>query len=92
MPDPTNLVEYQEIVTEKLLLQGGKIDLNDASKQELMALPGIGPKRAQMILKLRDSLGPFERLDQLLEIKGISKGVLDQIRPYVVVKGTHTGK
>lgn len=82
----TNNLEYKENSAAKILLQGGKMNLNRATYQELQALPAIGPKRAKSIVALRTQLQKIETLDQLLVISGISKGVLDQIRPYVVLE------
>lgn len=81
--------EYHEIHPERRILQGHKINLNEASRHELMALPGIGPKRAQKILALRSEMGAFSNLDDLEAISGISTRLLDQWAPYVVIRSPH---
>ena len=49
-----------------------KIDLNTATKEELMRLYGIGAKKAEAILAYRQQHGPFTKLTDLSKIKGIS--------------------
>ncbi|AMV31210.1 ComE operon protein 1 [Pirellula sp. SH-Sr6A] len=61
------------------------VDLNLATESELNLLPGVGPKLAKEILRLRDERGKFERVEDLLAVPGIKQTRLDQIRPYVVV-------
>jgi len=63
-----------------------KINLNTAGKYELMMLPGIGEKRADDIIKLRDEKGKFERPEELLEISGISEKLLENIYDRIIVE------
>jgi competence ComEA-like helix-hairpin-helix protein len=62
------------------------IDLNSASLEQLEQLPGIGPSTAKAIVQFREKSGPFERVEDLLAIHGISKKRLEKLRPYVVVR------
>lgn len=61
------------------------VDLNLATESELNLLPGVGPKLAKEILRLRDEREKFERVEDLLAVPGIKQTRLDQIRPYVIV-------
>ena len=57
------------------------INLNQASVEELARqLKGIGRKRAQAIVHYRETHGPFVSLEQLVEVPGISIGMLEQNR------------
>ena len=62
------------------------IDLNTASREQLMTLPGIGPVMAERILADRDERGPFQTVDDLTRILGIKSKMLEKLLPYVTVK------
>lgn len=63
----------------------GRVILNLASTEELMRLPGIGEKRAQAIVQLRNRLKRFRRTSDLLRIKGIGPKSLQRMLPYLVL-------
>ncbi len=60
----------------------GSIDINAATKDELMKLPGIGEAMAERIILYRDEHGPFGAIDDLTKVKGIGKKKLEQIAPF----------
>jgi len=62
-----------------------KLDLNRASHEELIAVPGIGPRMAQAIVDLRAKKGSFARIDELLEVTGIKEKKLAALSVYVEV-------
>ena len=62
-----------------------KIDLNTADKNELMSLPGIGEKRAEEIIKLREKKGKITEKEELLEIQGISQKLLESIYDRLII-------
>ena len=64
-----------------------KLDLNTATQEELDALPGIGPVKAEAILQYREESGPFRTVEEIMEVKGIGEKTLEQLRPYVTVEG-----
>ena len=61
------------------------LDLNQATLQQLDALPGIGPATAQAILDYRAQHGRFRSVDDLQNVRGIGDAKLEQIRPLVRV-------
>jgi len=61
------------------------INLNTATIAELESLPGVGANTAKAIVDFRKHSGPFQRVEDLLAIKGISKTKLEKLRPYVTV-------
>lgn len=61
--------------------QSGKIDLNGADASTLQReLAGVGEAKANAIVAYRDINGPFASVDELLEVKGIGKAILDRNR------------
>ena len=63
----------------------GKIHINVASADELQTLPGIGPVLAKRIIEYRETHGPFQKIEDLLDVSGIGEKRLEQIRPYIAV-------
>ncbi|MEQ8273385.1 MAG: helix-hairpin-helix domain-containing protein [Deltaproteobacteria bacterium] len=61
-----------------------KLDLNTATIAQLVKLPGVGPKRADAIVKLRERV-PFRRVRDLLRVRGIGRKSLARLRPLVRV-------
>lgn len=58
-----------------------KLDLNDADAATLQKeLSGVGAAKAQAIVAYRETNGPFASVDELLEVKGIGKAILDRNR------------
>ena len=67
------------------MLEGERINLNEADLYDLQRLPGIGEKRAQDILEYRQNNGPFQNIEELMQVKGIGEGILEELRDYVTV-------
>ncbi len=81
---PYLLVEaLQGVVGPDLL--AGKVDLNSADAEALMALDGIGETLAQRIAGYRDANGPFSHVDELDEVRGIGPTILSNNRESMVV-------
>jgi competence protein ComEA len=66
------------------------VELNSATATQLRELPGVGPSTAEAIVKFREKSGPFQRVEDLLAIHGISQIKLEKLRPYVFVKSKPT--
>ncbi|MDI6795145.1 MAG: ComEA family DNA-binding protein [bacterium] len=48
-----------------------KININTASQEQLEALPAIGPHKARLIIEYREHFGPFQTIEQIMQVKGI---------------------
>ena len=58
-----------------------KYDLNSATKEELISIPGIGEKKAGDIISYRENSG-FEAKEDLMKVKGIGKATFKKIESY----------
>lgn len=61
------------------------LDLNRATLDELIALPGIGPVLARRIIEYREAQGGFKSVEELLSVRGIGPKKLAQIKERVRV-------
>ena len=62
-----------------------RININEASKVQLMELPGIGEQLAERIIEYRNTYGPFESTDSLMDVDGIGTKKLQAIEEYIRV-------
>ncbi|MEK6751523.1 MAG: helix-hairpin-helix domain-containing protein [Chloroflexota bacterium] len=65
--------------------QNDLININTATKEELDALPGIGPTTAQRIIDYRTANGPFEAIDEIMNVSGIGPATFDEIKDLITV-------
>ncbi len=63
------------------IVGGGKVDLNTASEDQLMAIPGIGEKRARAIIAAR----PFKSIYDLSKLKGFGVKFIERISGYISI-------
>ncbi len=61
------------------------LDLNTCTKEELMAIDGIGDVRAASIIAYREHLGGYTSVEQLKDISGIGDALYEKIVPYVTI-------
>ena len=65
------------------LTPSNRININTATAEELTALPGIGPVKAQSIVEYREQIGGFTSVDQLTGVKGIGVKTRDKIKDLI---------
>lgn len=65
----------------------GKININTATMEQLMMLPGVGQTKAQSILEYREENGFFETVDDLAKVSGFSTQSVEALRKYITVGG-----
>lgn len=66
-------------VTEADVKDEGKININTADKEALKTLPGIGDAKADSIISYREANGPFQSIEDLMNVEGIKEGVFHKI-------------
>jgi competence protein ComEA len=64
----------------------GKVNINTASVEDLQQLHGIGPAKAEAIIAYREEHGPFQKIEDLLNVTGIGEKSLEKIKDQVVVR------
>lgn len=73
------------LAAKKPLAAGERIDLNRASVVQLMRLPGVGRHKAEAIAARR-AQAPFRRVEDVLGVKGVSRGWLEKQRAHLAVE------
>lgn len=68
---------------EPAAVQKTVINLNTATIDQLMTLPGIGQKTAERILEYRTKSGGFKKIEELMNVKGIGEKSFLKIKPLV---------
>lgn len=63
----------------------GKVNINTASKQQLMTIPGVGEAKAQAIISYREANGSFSSIDEVKKVEGIKDGVFAKMKEYIVI-------
>ncbi len=62
-----------------------QVPINTAGAEELASLPRIGPKLAGRIIEHRERHGKFRTAEDLLQVKGIGRKMLETIKPYITL-------
>ena len=85
-----DLLELEGIDKQTLKVWGeelhAKTDLNTASAKKLGKIKAIGRKLAEKIVEFREQHGPFKKLEDLLQIKGLGKKKLEKIKEHIAIK------
>jgi len=89
-PEPQEMLDENETPQQKAeatLAESGKIiNINTASRDELMELPGIGETLSQRIIDYRTENGSFAASEDIMGVKGIGEGIFAKICTYISVE------
>ncbi len=78
-------IQFEEVKLESTKKVPEKYEINTVTFDQLLEIPGIGEKTAEKILKLRESLGGFKKIEDLLLVDGINKKKLGNLKEYIYV-------
>ena len=89
-----------DIVTAQTRSAGGqnaptaadRVDLNRADQEALEALPGVGPRTAELIIAYREEHGGFKKIEELMNIRGIGERTFLRLRELVQIPAPVRGK
>ena len=61
------------------------MNLNTASKEQLMTLAGIGESRAEDIIRYREEYGGFQKIEDIMKVSGIKEAAFQKIKDSITV-------
>lgn len=63
-----------------------QLDINTATAEQIsQAMNGVGPNKAQAIVQYREQHGPFKRIEDLVQVRGIGKQTIEKNRTLISV-------
>ncbi len=75
----------EEVFNQNTDETNDKININTATKESLMTLPGIGEAKAERIIAYRQEHGAFSSIEEIMEVEGIKEGMYEKIKDYIVI-------
>lgn len=88
---PQGEVAIGEMAAVKKLALGLPVDLNGISEEELFLIPGIGERMASQIVQMRNEMGGFRNLEELMALPGIKEKKLNSLKRYLTVGTVRKG-
>jgi len=88
-PDTISPQKYQNLAETKALstvIQQFPVNINQATAEELEALPRIGPAMATRIVNYREENGPFHKKEDLMKIKGIGTKTFARLKDLITLE------
>jgi len=88
LQDPANISSHHTETKDQPSSSSKKININTATKEELMALPNIGDSRAQDILDYRETVGFFVCIEEIMEVPGIGPKTFAAFQDLICIDGS----
>ena len=85
VPSRKEAQKQQKGSSEKGSSSDDRVNLNTASKEELMKLSGIGEAKASDIISYREENGSFAKPEDIMKIRGIKQGIYSKIKDMITV-------
>lgn len=84
------VVNYQEVKEDNTKensenIETGLISINSATKEELQTISGIGESKALSIIKYREDNGPFNTIEDIMNVSGIGNSLFEKIKDYITL-------
>lgn len=80
--NPEMLLKQNDIIVLYPIIEK-LVSINQASSIELQELPGIGPSIAEKIINYRNEYGLFQKLEDIMRIKGIKNALFSKIKDLI---------
>ena len=81
----TNPAPSDAQTTSTGISSDGRININSASKSELEEIPAVGPSTAASIMAYREDNGPFQEIEEIMNVSGIGEGKFEQMKDAITV-------
>ena len=86
LKDETKLyIPTKKELEVQLSAESGKVNLNTATKEVLMTIPGVGASKAEDIISYRNKNGTFAKIEDVMKIPGIKEGLFEKMKEYITV-------
>ena len=82
----SNEIVNDGCLDNEIINESGKVNINKASKEELMTLPGIGESKALNIINYRAKNGDFKDISDIKLVSGIGDSLFEHIKEFIVIK------
>ncbi len=77
--------DNQLVNSTSVIAETQPVNINEAASDQLITLPGIGPTKADAIVQYRLSNGPFEKIEDILNVPGIGESTFQQIKDLITI-------
>lgn len=78
-------VKSSEAKVKKAVTSMSKVNINTADVEALTQLKGIGEVKAKAIVKYREDIGKFKKLEDILNVPGIGDGIFSKVKPFLTL-------
>lgn len=75
----------EEALLEESKEEGGLININTATKEELLTLSGVGETKAEAVIKYREENGKYENIEDIKKVSGIGDSLFEKIKDNITV-------
>jgi competence protein ComEA len=70
----------------------GSVNLNSATAAQIASLPGIGPKTADLVVQYREKNGPFKKIEEIMNVRGVGEKSFLKIKDRLTVTDAKSEK